>query len=101
MESLLDLGVPVEIKYYHLLVYPEDKDDTAFVSFTENGKATHLLSYNKHLLDLQYRHVFDFTICKITDFLGILTYQHKSSVHFLYCFFIFFVPFVCFVVKKI
>jgi predicted nucleic acid-binding protein len=69
LESLLDLGVPIEIEHYHLHVYPDDRDDIAFVLCADNGKATHLISYDKHLLDLQYRHEFSFKICKIVEFL--------------------------------
>ncbi len=50
--SFLELGVPVEIDYFHLRVYPEDPDDISFVPCAENGKATHLISYDRHILDL-------------------------------------------------
>ena len=67
--AIMKLGVKVEIQHYHLHVYPDDQDDIAFVLCADNGKATHLISYDKHLLDLQYRHEFSFKICKIVEFL--------------------------------
>ncbi|MBF0202033.1 MAG: PIN domain-containing protein [Desulfamplus sp.] len=63
------LGIQIQIEFFHLRVYPEDFDDVAFVLCAENGNATHLISYDKHILDLKYRHKFDFKICKIIEFL--------------------------------
>lgn len=67
--NLSILGIEVEIKHYHLKVYPEDSDDISFILCAENGNATHVISYDRHILDLQYRHKFTYKICKILEFL--------------------------------
>ncbi len=77
--SFLELGVPVEIDYFHLRVYPEDPDDISFVLCAENGKATHLISYDRHILDLKYRRKFDYKICKIINFLQELRETQSSD----------------------
>lgn len=69
ISSIVMLGLHVDIKYFHLPVYPEDPDDVSFVLCAENGNASHLISYDHHILDLKYRHEFDFKICKLIDFL--------------------------------
>jgi len=61
------LGEHTSIQYFHLAKYPIDADDVAFVLCAENGYATHLISYDKHLLDLQG--FYSFKICKTVDFL--------------------------------
>ncbi len=78
--AILKNGVHTEIKYYHLPVYPRDRDDTAFVLCAENGNATHLISYDSHLLDLRYRYRFDFKICKMIPFLQELR-KKQPHVH--------------------
>ena len=60
-------GEKIEIQYFHFAKYPIDRDDIAFVLCAENGYATHLISYDKHLLDLQG--FYSFKICKTVDFL--------------------------------
>jgi len=69
IQEISKLGIRVYIEYFHLRAYPEDPDDVAFVLCAENGKATHLISYDQHILDLKYRQMFDFKICKIIEFL--------------------------------
>jgi predicted nucleic acid-binding protein len=53
INAIWKLGEHTSIQYFHLANYPSDPDDIAFVLCAENGYATHLLSYDKHLLDLQ------------------------------------------------
>ena len=66
LTAILKIAVKVEINFFHL---PEDPDDIAFVLCAENGNASHLISYDHHILDLKYQHKFDFKICKIIEFL--------------------------------
>lgn len=49
IRALLTLGRRVSIDYYHMPIYPSDPDDIAFLLCAENGKATHLVSYDPHL----------------------------------------------------
>ena len=45
------LGEQVEIRFYHLRSYPVDADDICFVLCALNGKATHIVTYDGHLLE--------------------------------------------------
>lgn len=63
------LGIKIYIENFHLRVYPADSDDISFVLCAENGNATHLISYDRHILDLKYRQSFAYKICKILEFL--------------------------------
>lgn len=42
----------VDIKHFHFRHYPIDEDDIAFLLCATNGRATHLVNYDPHLLDL-------------------------------------------------
>ena len=59
----------VFIEYYHQPSdkYPSDPDDIPFILCADNGKATHVISYDEHLLELAGKH--SFTICKPVAFL--------------------------------
>ena len=46
------LAETVDIKAFHFRHYPIDEDDIAFLLCATNGRATHLVSYDPHLLDL-------------------------------------------------
>jgi predicted nucleic acid-binding protein len=74
--AILNVGVEVFVEYYHLSVYPIDADDIAFVLWAENGSATHLVTYDRHLLDVDS--FFTFSICRTTEFLADLR-QHLGS----------------------
>ena len=65
--ALLTLGVEVEIEFFHLPVYPVDTDDIAFVLCAENGEASHLVSYDRHLREVAA--YFPFRICTAEEFL--------------------------------
>jgi len=67
LRDIYQTGIFVEIKFYHLHDYPKDQDDIAFVLCAENGKASHLISYDSDLLVL--KGVYDFIICKPLEFL--------------------------------
>jgi predicted nucleic acid-binding protein len=66
--AIWKLGEHISIQFFHLANYPSDPDDIAFVLCAENGYATHLISYDKHLLDLQG--FYSYKICKTMDFLS-------------------------------
>jgi predicted nucleic acid-binding protein len=50
LRTLGILGERVEIRFYHLRNYPVDADDICFVLCALNGKATHIVTYDRHLL---------------------------------------------------
>lgn len=61
---LTALGEAVDIEFFHLRHYPADMDDTAFVLCAWNGAASHLVSYDRHLLDLAGIYTDVFEICR-------------------------------------
>lgn len=71
LARVLLLSEVVEVRFFHLRHYPEDTDDVMFLLCAINGEATHLVSYDPHLLDLN---VFydDFAICAPLEFLAAL-----------------------------
>jgi putative PIN family toxin of toxin-antitoxin system len=58
LANLTRLGNNVVVTHYHLKYYPEDEDDICFVLCAENGNATHIVTYDKHLLVLQGKYRF-------------------------------------------
>ena len=54
LRAILKIAVKVEIEFFHLKAYPADSDDIAFVLCAENGNASHLISYDRHILDLNF-----------------------------------------------
>ena len=64
--SLLALGVEVEIAHFHLPTYPVDTDDIAFLLCADNGAARHLVTYDRHLREID-RH-YPFRVCGTTAF---------------------------------
>ena len=42
----------VEIRFFHFRHYPVDADDTIFLLCAINGAASHLVSYDRHLLEI-------------------------------------------------
>lgn len=79
IREIAKLGIKIHIDFFHLRIYPEDPDDIAFILCAENGKATHLISYDNHILNLKYRREFDFKICRVIDFLQEL-WKSQSSM---------------------
>jgi len=67
LTGLLTFGIEISIGHYHLPAYPVDADDIAFLLCADNGSATHLVTHDRHLLDVDP--YFDFRICRTTDFL--------------------------------
>jgi len=62
------MGKHISIQFFHFAHYPPDPDDIAFVLCADNGYATHLISYDMHLLVLQG--FYSFKICKTVEFLA-------------------------------
>ena len=67
LRALMELGDEVFVEHYHLPAYPVDIDDVAFLLCAVNGEATHLITYDRHLLELsQY---YWFKVCGTVHFL--------------------------------
>jgi len=66
------LGEAVEIEFFHLPRYPADADDIAFLLCAWNGLASHLISYDRDLLDLFASYETHFRICPPLEFLAAL-----------------------------
>ena len=66
------LGEAVEIEFFHLSDYPTDPDDIAFLLCAWNGLASHLVSYDRHLLDLSAVYESHFRICLPVELLTAL-----------------------------
>lgn len=65
---IFHLGEAVRIEFFHLRQYPVDADDIAFLLCALNGDATHLVTYDPHLLDLQS--YYPLAICEPLRFLA-------------------------------
>jgi predicted nucleic acid-binding protein len=63
------LGEEVDIQFFHLPRYPADADDIAYLLCAWNGPASHLVSYDRDLLDLAAAYESHFRICPPLDFL--------------------------------
>lgn len=50
--ELFLLAEQVEIRFFHFRHYPVDADDISFLLCAINGGATHLVTYDPHLLDI-------------------------------------------------
>jgi predicted nucleic acid-binding protein len=53
ISSLMLLSDPVEIEHFHFRYYPKDTADIAFILCAINGNASHLITYDQDLLELQ------------------------------------------------
>lgn len=71
LSRVLLLAEAVEIRFFHLRHYPADPDDVLFLLCAINGEATHLVSYDPHLLDLSSFYE-GFAICPPLQFLKAL-----------------------------
>ena len=65
---IFHLGEAVRIEFFHLRHYPLGADDIAFLLCALNGDATHLVTYDPHLLDLQPHYAL--AICEPLRFLA-------------------------------
>jgi len=69
--GLFLLAECVEIRFFHFRHYPVDSDDTIFLLCAINGAASHLVSYDRHLLDVGIFYD-EFATCRPTEFLTAL-----------------------------
>ena len=70
----------VEVEFFHLEKYPTDPDDIAFLLCADNGQATHLVTYDTCLLELDG--FYKFKICQPLPFLHELRKNvRKASPH--------------------
>ena len=67
IRAMLELGRHVSIVFYHFHLYPSDPDDIAFLLCAENGNATHIVSYDSHLEEIE--HFYTFRVCGTLKFL--------------------------------
>ena len=65
---IFHLGEAVRVEFFHLRYYPVDADDIAFLLCALNGDATHLVTYDPHLLELQS--LYPLSICEPLHFLA-------------------------------
>jgi putative PIN family toxin of toxin-antitoxin system len=63
-------GEAVPIIFFHFRHYPIDPDDVMFLLCATNGSATHLVSYDEHLLALRHFYTGELIICEPVDFLA-------------------------------
>ena len=52
VSQFIQFGEVVEIKFFHYEAYPDDARDVCFVLCVLNGRGTHIVTYDRHLLDL-------------------------------------------------
>ena len=62
-------GEIVPVVFFHFRHYPVDADDVMFLLCAINGRATHLVSYDGHLLSLRPYYASEVTICEPIEFL--------------------------------
>ena len=62
-------GELVPVVVFHFRHYPVDPEDVMFLLCAINGRATHLVSYDGHLLALRPYYAGEVTICPPVEFL--------------------------------
>ena len=62
-------GELVPVVFFHFRHYPVDPEDVMFLLCAINGHATHLVSYDGHLLELRPYYAGEVTICPPVEFL--------------------------------
>ncbi len=63
-------GEAVTIVFFHFRHYPVDPDDIMFLLCAINGRATHLVSYDDHLLSLRHYYSGELAMCEPLEFLA-------------------------------
>ena len=69
LRRLLGIGEAVSIVAFHFRHYPVDPDDVRFLLCALNGRATHLVTYDPHLLSLRPFYTAELAICSPIEFL--------------------------------
>jgi len=70
VNSLARHGECVTVAVFHFRHYPVDPDDVMFLLCAINGAASHLVSYDSHLLSLRHFYASDLEICEPLRFLA-------------------------------
>ena len=63
VSQFIQFGEAVEIEFFHYEAYPKDAKDICFVLCALNGCGTHIVTYDRHLLDLADEYSQRFSIC--------------------------------------
>lgn len=63
-------GEEILIAFFHFRHYPVDPDDVMLLLCAINGGASHLVSYDDHLLALRPFYAAEIVICEPVEFLG-------------------------------
>lgn len=69
LRQFAHLGEAVPIVFFHFRHYPVDADDVMFLLCALNGNASHLVSYDTHLLALRVYYGTELCICEPLEFL--------------------------------
>jgi predicted nucleic acid-binding protein len=72
-------GELVPIVFFHFRHYPVDAEDVMFLLCTINGRGTHLVSYDAHLLALRPYYLGELTICEPIEFLTECRSAHPGT----------------------
>ena len=70
LRRVASLGEVVPILFFHFRHYPVDADDVMFLLCALNGAATHLATYDAHLLSLRHYYAGETCICEPLEFLA-------------------------------
>jgi uncharacterized protein len=68
LRQFAQLGEAVPIVFFHFRHYPVDADDVMFLLCALNGNASHLVSYDAHLLLLRAYYDDELCICEPLEF---------------------------------
>ena len=72
-------GEIVPIVFFHFRHYPVDSDDVIFLLCAINGRGTHLVSYDAHLLSLRPYYAGEVAICEPVEFLKECRRAHPGA----------------------
>ena len=72
-------GEIVPIVFFHFRHYPVDMEDVMFLLCAINGRGTHLVSYDPHLLSLRPYYAGEVTICEPVEFLAVCRRAHPVA----------------------
>ena len=72
-------GEFVPVVFFHFRHYPVDAEDVMFLLCAVNGCATHLVSYDQHLLSLRPYYASEVSICEPVEFLTECRKQNSGN----------------------
>lgn len=67
--EVISMAESVPIRFFHIHRYPADSDDTVFLLTALNGRATHLVTYDDHLVQVGWQYP-EFKTCPPLIFLA-------------------------------